>query len=153
MIERIRTRDLLLEYDYNVLPPRPRTAGLSIVYPWESMDYSLLSRQIYQIALNNGFSGTEKAFWSKFSRGAIIRGLLRNFPVPGNEDNLYLDEDTGILYYFKTFSAPINLDVIEQIGAEVVGTQEELSYVYIPVRAMLIEDTILDGGTAAEYID
>ena len=28
------TRDLLLEYDSVIMPPRPRAAGLAMVYPW-----------------------------------------------------------------------------------------------------------------------
>jgi hypothetical protein len=31
---RTRTRDLLLEYDIRIMPPRPRAAGLAMVYPW-----------------------------------------------------------------------------------------------------------------------
>ena len=36
MSERRRTRDLLLEYDKAIMPPRPRVAGLSNVYSWGS---------------------------------------------------------------------------------------------------------------------
>jgi hypothetical protein len=31
---RERTRDLLLEYDFRIMPPRPRAAGLAMIYPW-----------------------------------------------------------------------------------------------------------------------
>jgi len=31
---RERTRDLLLEYDVRIMPPRPRQAGLAMIYPW-----------------------------------------------------------------------------------------------------------------------
>ena len=31
---RERTRDLLLEYDIAIMPPRPRAAGLSMIYTW-----------------------------------------------------------------------------------------------------------------------
>jgi len=34
-LDRRNTRDLLLEYDRTVVPPRPRQAGLLSVYPWE----------------------------------------------------------------------------------------------------------------------
>jgi len=34
--ERWRTRDRLLEYDISIMPARPRTAGLAMVYPWEN---------------------------------------------------------------------------------------------------------------------
>jgi len=31
---RERTRDLLLEYDRMIMPPRPRAAGLGLIYIW-----------------------------------------------------------------------------------------------------------------------
>lgn len=31
---RERTRDLLLEYDVHIMPPRPRAAGLGMIYTW-----------------------------------------------------------------------------------------------------------------------
>jgi len=31
---RVRTRDLLLEYDRMIMPPRPRAAGLGLIYTW-----------------------------------------------------------------------------------------------------------------------
>jgi hypothetical protein len=34
--ERYRTRDLLLEYNTNIMPPHPRAGGISVVYPWGS---------------------------------------------------------------------------------------------------------------------
>jgi len=34
--ERYRTRDLLLEYDNKIVPPKPRIAGLNTVYSWGS---------------------------------------------------------------------------------------------------------------------
>jgi hypothetical protein len=36
---RERTRDLLLEYDLRIMPPRPRAAGLAMVYPWLNSNY------------------------------------------------------------------------------------------------------------------
>ena len=32
--QRRATRDLLLEYDSVIMPPRPRAAGLAMIYPW-----------------------------------------------------------------------------------------------------------------------
>ena len=37
---RARTRDLLLEYDIHIMPPRPRAAGLAMIYPWLNSDNS-----------------------------------------------------------------------------------------------------------------
>jgi len=48
--ERYRTRDLLLEYDTAIMPARPRTAGLAMVYPWENLTLSTLKAQIIEIA-------------------------------------------------------------------------------------------------------
>jgi hypothetical protein len=36
---RARTRDLLLEYDRHIMPPRPRAAGLGLVYNWLNSNY------------------------------------------------------------------------------------------------------------------
>lgn len=36
---RERTRDLLLEYDHHIMPPRPRAAGLGLVYTWLNSNY------------------------------------------------------------------------------------------------------------------
>jgi len=36
---RARTRDLLLEYDTHIMPPRPRAAGIGIIYPWLQSNY------------------------------------------------------------------------------------------------------------------
>ena len=91
---RERTRDLLLEYDIAIMPPRPRAAGLSmiytwlnsnvpdsnpiysvpipetaefsIVYPWESVGLSILSDQIFILASNSGYTGTREDFHHYF---------------------------------------------------------------------------------------
>ena len=91
---RERTRDLLLEYDIHIMPPRPRAAGLSmiytwlnsnipnsdpiysvpipetaefsVVYPWESVGLSILSDQIFILASNSGYTGTREEFHHYF---------------------------------------------------------------------------------------
>lgn len=91
---RERTRDLLLEYDVHIMPPRPRAAGLglvytwlnsnlpntdtiynvpvpqtaefSIVYPWESIGLSMLSDQIFILASRSGYNGTREEFHRYF---------------------------------------------------------------------------------------
>lgn len=119
--ERWRTRDRLLDYDSSIMPPHPYNGdiALPVVYPWENVTLSVLSHQLYEIALQNGFSGTEENFLKKFSNGSnekeIIVGTIATFPENGQEDYLYLDRETGILYYF--------------------------SDVYLPIRSLLIEDT------------
>lgn len=48
--ERHRTRDRLLEYDINIMPPHPHSAGLSMVYPWENVSLKMLETQILALA-------------------------------------------------------------------------------------------------------
>ena len=153
---RERTRDLLLEYDISIMPPRPRAAGLSmiytwlhgnipnsnpvynvpipqtaefsIVYPWESVGLSILSDQIFILASNSGYTGTREEFHRYFgtylerNRQEILFEEYNNFPQVGSPEMLYFDLNEKILYYWD-------------------GE-------YIPVNAMLIAHTILEGGEA-----
>lgn len=171
--ERWRTRDRLIEYDFSIVPPHPHSAGipfvypmedmdlspmlpleinnsdLPIIYPWEEMHTALIEREIYLIARKNGYDGTPEQLWDIFSaEGFVISGTIETFPVPGNPKNLYLDEETGVLYYYRELIGAPNYEAIEAVGAVIVGTG-----IYIPVRALLMEDTILNCGNAAEYID
>ena len=152
---RERTRDLLLEYDIRIIPPRPRAAGLamvypwlnsnyeagggwvippipntaefSVVYPWESIGLNILGDQIYMLAANSGYTGTREEFHHYFgsyletNRWEILFEEFANFPEQGETDKLYFDLGEKILYYWD--------------GNE-----------YIPVNAMLIAHTILNGG-------
>lgn len=153
--ERYRTRDLLLEYDKAIMPPHPRAAGLnniyswgstipsdtdtldfpiphqkdvSIIYPWENLPISVLTRQLYTIAEKSGFSGTEKDFEESFGtflqNKQIVYANYIDFPVIGELDKLYFDLEEKILYYWD---------------------QD-----YYPINALLIENTILDNGNAEE---
>ena len=151
---RARTRDLLLEYDRMIMPPRPRAAGLgliytwlesntpstdviyhvpvpqtaefSIVYPWESIDLSMLGDQIYILASRSGYTGTREEFHKYFgvylenNRQEILFEEYNNFPQVGSTEMLYFDLNEKILYYWDNE--------------------------YIPVNAMLIAHTILNGG-------
>lgn len=125
---RERTRDLLLEYDLRIAPPRPRAAGLAMVYPWESIGLSLLSDQIYSLAAKSGYHGTREEFHRYFgsylenNRWQIVFDTFNNFPQVGEQDKFYFDLDECILYYWNNE--------------------------YIPVNAMLIANTILNGGDA-----
>jgi len=76
--------------------------------------------------VQNGFDGTEEDFKDLF-RGyvgprSILFATYENFPETGIQDKLYFDLETKILYYWNNE--------------------------YIPVNAMLIADTALDGGGA-----
>lgn len=151
--ERYRTRDLLLEYDKAIMPPRPRAAGLSnvyswgstiptdegtlnapipiqqnisIIYPWENTSLTIFSNQLYKVAVINGFIGTEKEFLDRFvnyvSDKQIVFEDFINFPQYGSTNKLYFDQIEKILYYWD-------------------GE-------YVPVNAMLIANTLIDGGEA-----
>ena len=152
--ERWRTRDLLLEYDTDIMPPHPRAGGLAMIYPWGSsvydnvVDYSIphnphtttlsmiypwentslniLNHQLYLIALQNGFNGTEKDFRDLFKGFIGARSIMfasySAFPEIGITDKLYFDLEEKILYYWDND--------------------------YIPVNAMLIANTVLEGGEA-----
>ena len=126
--ERYRTRDLLLEYNSNIMPFHPRAAGLAIIYPWENTSSTILLAQLYQIAAASGYEGTEDDFKQNFGHylqnagKELVFAPFVDFPEIGNENTLYFASDTKILYYYD----------------------EE----YIPVNAMLITDTIINGGEA-----
>ena len=166
--ERKRTRDRLLEYDFSLVPPHPHSAGIPFVYPtqdmnlqpftdelpnvypWEEIHTELMEEEIYKVAKKNGFSGTAEELWNM--GGCVMQGTLGTFPEDGDPNNLYLDGQTGILYYFKIVSAPINNTAANAAGARIIESNNEI-HLYIPVRSYLIENTILNCGDAAEYID
>lgn len=157
--ERYRTRDLLLEYDKAIMPPRPRAAGLATiynwgeiipstdvdtilppspipleiktVYPWENEALSIFSHKMYMVAVNNGFYGTEKEFFNNFinyvSEKEIIFDSYDNFPSIGSKNYLYFDLEEKVLYYWDKE--------------------------YIPVNALLIENTTLDTGSSTESVE
>lgn len=124
--ERHRTRDRLLEYDFNLIAPMPHSAGLPFIYPWENITLNTLSHQLYIIAKNHGYLGDETSFVDAFGtfigNHQIIYSNFIDFPEEGEKTKLYFDLDEKILYYWDTE--------------------------YIPVNAMLIANTIIDGGEA-----
>lgn len=123
---RAKTRDLLLEYDKAIMPLKPHAAGLGSIYPWENLSFSLFSQQLFKLAANSGFEGTESDFKKKFGSylqdKQIIYANYNDFPVIGEIDKFYFDLVEKILYYWDKE--------------------------YIPVNAMLIANTIIDGGEA-----
>lgn len=178
--ERWRTRDRLLEYDGSIMPLYPHSGGIAVpypregdipltipeliheaelktVYPWENYSLNILAHQLYLIARDNGFSGTEKYFIEKFSSNDtanekdVIVGTIETFPREGNENILYLDKETSILYYFKHANS-INEQAIQDTASVITGFENNIYFIYIPVRALLLEDTILNCEDASEYI-
>ena len=124
--ERFRTRDLLLEYNLDILPIQPSQENSVITYPWENIQLATIEKQLYQIAKNSGFNGTENDFLLNFGRyisnRSIIYDIYINFPEIGETDKLYFDLDEKILYYWNNG--------------------------YYPVETILITNTILEGGEA-----
>lgn len=151
---RRRTRDLLLEYDRMIMPPRPRAAGLgliyswlesntpstdviysvpipqttefSVVYPWESIGLSILGDQIYLLASQSGYTGTREEFHKYFGT--------------------YLEKNRQEILFEEYDNFP-------QVGSKEMlyfDLNEKILYYwdegYIPVNAMLIANTILHGG-------
>lgn len=159
--ERWRTRDRLLRYSGTIIPPRPHTPNIVTVYPWEDIPLSILSHQLYLVAKDNGYNGSEDKFLERFASGTseggsggIITGTISTFPVPGEEDILYLDTETDILYYFKIAQRDVAAEVAAQYGAEVVGRNSSGAiYVYIPIRALPMEPLFIDCGTSTDIID
>lgn len=86
----------------------------------------MLNHQLYLVAVMNGFNGSEEDFHDIFSsflgQYNVIFSTFNNFPEIGLEDKLYFDLEEKILYYWDTK--------------------------YLPVNAMLITNTILNGGEA-----
>lgn len=111
---------------YNV--PVPSTPEFSVVYPWESIGLSMLGDQIYILAANSGYTGTREEFHRYFgtylenNKQEIVFDDFVNFPAKGSQYMLYFDLQEKILYYWKDG--------------------------YVPVNAMLIANTILNGGEA-----
>jgi len=126
--ERWRTRDLLLEYDPYVMPPRPRAAGLGMIYPWEHIDMSNMIKQLYVFSKNSGYNGTEQDFITKFGSylqsKQILFDVFDNFPETGAADLLYFDTEEKIMYYWDNE--------------------------YLPINTLLIEGTILNAGTSVD---
>lgn len=108
--------------------PIPKTAEFSIVYPWESIGLNMLGDQIYILASRSGYTGTREEFHKYFgtyleqNRQEILFEHFENFPEQGSAEMLYFDLDAKILYYWDKE--------------------------YIPINAMLIARTILNGGGA-----
>lgn len=124
--ERYRTRDRLIEYDLNFYPAAPHTAGLPMIYPWEDSFIQSFAHQLYLLAKNSGYSGSEDHFskyFGQFLNGKdIVYVFDNNFPEEGESQKLYFGMEDKTLYYWDND--------------------------YIPVNAMIIEHTILEGGGA-----
>ena len=147
MNNRWKTRDLLINTNNETIP----FSSIRTVYPWENLELNALSEKIYKIAQKYGYNNTEEAFWTRFSEGTVIVDTADNFPSIGEENKLYLDKNNGIVYYFMTTTQKVNNELINAIGAFITeDSTEEITYLYIPIRAMPIENLIIKGGDINE---
>lgn len=127
-----------------------------MIYPWETLQLGQLSTSLLEIAKKYGFTGNEDLLFNRMFNGNLYKGILATFPMPGDENCLYLDTETDILYYFKATTETIYAESAAQISAVIVGhsiienTEEVVTYLYIPIRALPIENTIFNSGDAVE---
>lgn len=128
-LDRPKTRDLLLEYDVSIRPPRPRAAGLPVVYPWENLSLNIVAEQLYQLAANSGFDKPKDEFFANFGsylqNKQVVYSNYEDFPITGAADVLYFATDQKALYYWDNE--------------------------YKLVKATLVDDTIIYSGDASEY--
>ena len=152
---RERTRDLLLEYDLRIMPPRPRAAGLamiypwlnsngedegwtnippipntaefSTVYPWESIGLNILGDQIYLLAARSGYMGSREEFHQYF--GSYLENNRWEILFESYNNFPQVGEQEKL--YF---------DLDEKILYYWTGTA------YSPVNATLIANTVINGG-------
>ena len=121
--QRWNTRDLLLDAQN---PPTPTTyiSSIRAVYPWEVMQLSFFAGQVYALAKESGYSGSVEDFEKDFGKmleEKTIKFIDReHFPIEGEENKLYFDNEEKILYYWDNE--------------------------YLPVKTTLIANTIIQGG-------
>lgn len=127
--ERYRTRDRLLEYDDTIVPLYPHSAGLPIIYPWESDLLKNIVHQFFLMAAASGYTGSEETFMTSFGylieNEQIIFSSFDEFPESGDNNHLYFDTQENIMYAY------VNNE-------------------YQPLNELLIKDTILNGGNAGD---
>lgn len=149
--ERYRTRDRLLDFTTSMLPPHLEQEGPSLVYPYANVNLAMLEQEILAIAESYGFEGNMDALWNRLlSISGIVRDIVTNFPEIGEPNVFYLDTESDILYYYKQTTSQVDPATAEENGIYIAGFDEQTgtTYLYIPVRAMLIEDSILNGGNS-----
>lgn len=155
--ERKRTRDRLLKCDMNELLPSPYTNVIDTIYPWTNQSLGILQQYLYEIAKKHGFTGEKDKLFERFSKGTVTYATIDTFPIHGSPQQLYLDNETDVLYYAKTISQIQNIQQLYSMGIIISDTVSDenntLYYLYIPIRALPIENLIFSGGTAADYID
>ena len=109
-------------------PPFINPDVISAIYPWEMEYLAMMGDWLFSFARKSGYKGDREEFYKYFgsylenNKQEIVFDTYEKFPQIGAQDMLYFDLDKKILYYWD-------------------GE-------YIPVNAMLITETILNGGEA-----
>lgn len=142
--QRERTRRRLLDY-FPINESIPEAIAQTF-YPIVNSSNKILKNQLYTIAKEYGYQESIDKFLNKFIRneGILVKGTLNTFPIPGNQDNLYLDQQTEILYYFKIVKQSNYTQETAVAGSAIVGqskiedTQQTELYIYQPVHATAI---------------
>ena len=148
--ERWKTRDLL--DNQTQIATGGFISSIESVYPWEELQQTQLEEMLYNIAKNNGYTGSiedfGKHYASIFAGGSVVKGSIEDFPFEGDAQNLYLDSKSDILYYYKVASQ-VNMELVNYVAAKVAGIDDEGNYhLYIPIKAAIIENLIITGGGA-----
>lgn len=124
--------------------------NIQTVYPWEKIQRSQLKQQLYELAKDYGYTGTEDDFMMRFIGGVIITVYNKDFPIPGDSTSLYFETSKEILYYFKQTTEEVDEQVASAVGAIIVDIETEAGVtttsLYIPVKAMPVENLIIHGG-------
>ena len=93
---------------------------------------TVFAKQLFQFAAASGFDGDENTFFSSFGsflgNKSILYANFADFPEEGEAAKLYFALDEKILYYWDNTE-------------------------YKPVKATLIDNTIIYSGDASEYYD
>lgn len=93
---------------------------------------TVFAKQLFQFAAASGFDGDENDFITNFgkflSSKSVIYANFTDFPEEGEAAKLYFALDEKILYYWNNTE-------------------------YKPVKATLIDNTIIYSGDASEYYD
>lgn len=111
-----------------LMPPFPNPSAIQAIYPWELQNLAVMGDWLFGFASHSGYTGSREEFYSHFgsylevNRQEILFEQYENFPPTGVNNMLYFDLGEKILYYWD-------------------GE-------YIPANAMLIANTIVNGGEA-----
>lgn len=113
--------------------------NIQTVYPWEKLQRSQLIGQLYQVAVENGYTGTKDEYLTKYSEifkaNEIISGKVNDFPIPGDTQNLYFDNETHTLYYYQFFEGKTDTTIQELIGARIIIDDENNTHLYVPIKS------------------